>query len=527
MRLSYRLITALAATCLPTLTIQQQQSSFSITRFTTAPSPRMIFDPLDTAWYYSAGNISGSIGNKNSAGGSDCYVRKDHIVNKTNLWITLIGGSAHEYCNSLTIRPAIGGILWISGMTTGTFRDYTPPAGEVAYFVSQLNATTGSIDWVRFYVTAVASSNSRIADLLYDNSPPKIYLYGNVAARLTLNAQNTAAQPAVTWIQRFGGSGANINANVSFYLAFSTPATSSIESQLILCGQSNGTLGGSTNYGGGVDAAVVKLNADTGLLESSQLFGGTGTDEIKTLMYDSKFDSLFLLGTTNSPRFGDGEFTMAGFDMFVMRLAISDLTKPTWLRLLGSTGDDYASNLLFHPSTGNIYVTGQVTGFVGLLPEQTTYGNGDIYVASLKLATGQLLSLRVYGTPFQDSVENAYFDSNDRLVLHGLWGDRWAFMLDSSTQPAVTTTNQGPTATAEPSSPNFINSIFTDPQYQMGFFVATCLLGCLVLILCVGLWLVYRRQSGRGGDDEGRGTLKNSKNYLMDAQYRSPFSFGK
>jgi hypothetical protein len=154
-----------------------------------------------------------------------------------------------------------------------------------------------------------------------------------------------------------------------------------------------GTAGGAQPaISGGGDAFIARLPRTLTSLTQSTYLGGSGFEIASALAIHPTTGDVFVAGSTTSGNFpgtaGGAQPAISGAsDAFIARLP-STLTSLIRATYLGGSGDEAAFSLAIHPTTGDIYVTGDTSSndFPGTAGgAQPAFGGGleDVFVARL------------------------------------------------------------------------------------------------------------------------------------------------
>ncbi|MDT9191100.1 MAG: Calx-beta domain-containing protein, partial [Limnospira sp. PMC 894.15] len=148
--------------------------------------------------------------------------------------------------------------------------------------------------------------------------------------------------------------------------------TTGRDGSIYVAGTTWGNLDGQTNSGG-YDAFISRFQPD-GTKDWTRLLGTWGDDYASDLTTGSD-GSIYVAGRTQGDL--DGQTNSGRSDAFITRFQ-PDGTKD-WTRLLGTWGDDSA-NALTTGSDGSIYVAGWTGGDLG---GQTNSSGGDAFITKL------------------------------------------------------------------------------------------------------------------------------------------------
>ena len=155
-----------------------------------------------------------------------------------------------------------------------------------------------------------------------------------------------------------------------------------------------GTAGGAQPaIGGGIDAFVARFNAGLTVLSQASYLGGDGFfEEALALVIHPTSGEVFLAGTTESTNFpgtaGGAQPAPGGnLDAFVARLNAT-LTALNQATYLGGGGGDTGFALAIHPTSGEVFVSGETASFdfpgtTGGAQPANAGGGNDAFVARL------------------------------------------------------------------------------------------------------------------------------------------------
>jgi len=169
-----------------------------------------------------------------------------------------------------------------------------------------------------------------------------------------------------------------------------------------------------TTFTATLTTGIQDLSAQTMLTDASWSFTtAPWTKQIGTLASDQSYsigiDSLnqvIIAGITT----GDLGSTNAGStDIFISKY--SDRSIQRWIKQIGSSADDYVSDLIVD-SNNNIYITGYTYGDLG----GTNAGGADLFATKLD-SEGSVLWTKQFGTVDDDTGTGISIDSNGDIVI--------------------------------------------------------------------------------------------------------------
>jgi len=329
-----------------------------------------------------AGVTGGSLPTFTTAGNDEAMVRLYDSVGAT-IWTRQWGTAGHDLARAVAADGA--GHLYIGGNTQGSFSGFTH-AGSNDLFVTQLDATTGAVNWT----FQLGSSSNDVSFNLAADSAGNVYLGGYTTG--TLPGQTSSGftdafvlklniNGTLQWTRQFGTSGNDLVRGVA---VDSTGA-------VLLTGQTSGTLSGQTSAGGS-DAFVQKLDADGNVLWTRQ-FGTAGTDEATGVAVNGS-DQVIVGGSTIGAF--AGETNAGNNDAFVRVFSATGTVDFT--DQFGGPGNDLPQGVATD-TLGHAYLAGYTTG---ALPGQTNAGGNDAFIIQTAVpepTTAALLALGLLALP--------------------------------------------------------------------------------------------------------------------------------
>lgn len=151
------------------------------------------------------------------------------------------------------------------------------------------------------------------------------------------------AQPSIDWEKSLGGSGSED--------AYAVQQTT--DGGYIVAGWTTSFDGDVTNYHGGLDYWVVKLNS-TGAITWQKAFGGTGNERANAVQQTSD-GGYIVAGLSNSTN-GDITANHGSYDYWIIKLDGTGMLM--WEKSFGGTGIDYAESIQ-QTSDGGYIVVGR------------------------------------------------------------------------------------------------------------------------------------------------------------------------
>ena len=203
--------------------------------------------------------------------------------------------------------------------------------------------------------------------------------------------------PVPSWIKLLRTSDSDVAADL----------TTDSMGNLYVAGRTKGNLNGEIN-GGNWDAFIVKYDL-LGELQWTKLLGASGFDVANALTTDS-MGNLYVAGSTTGGLKGENNNRL--FDAFIVKYNTAGVLQ--WTKLLGTNGDDLASDLTTD-SSDNLYVAG-VTG--GSLNGETNNGNRGAYIVKYNTA-GVLQWTKLLGASDFEFANALTTDSMGNLYVAG------------------------------------------------------------------------------------------------------------
>jgi hypothetical protein len=169
--------------------------------------------------------------------------------------------------------------------------------------------------------------------------------------------------------------------------------------------------GAQARAGGDWDVFVARLNKDLTQIIQSTYLGGSGKEGVRDITIHPTTGEVYVAGRTTSYNFpkttGGAQGRNGGnWDAFVTRLN-SDLTQIIQSTYLGGSGEETASALAIHPTTGEVYVAGYT--YSANFPKTaggahvSISGRSDAFVARLNKELTRIIQSTYLGGSSSDS----------------------------------------------------------------------------------------------------------------------------
>jgi hypothetical protein len=288
-----------------------------------------------------------------------------------------LGGGGKDWARVIAISST--GEVYVAGSTTSTnFPGITGGvqatySGNDDVFVSRLNADLTQILNATYlggrgddqvYALAIHPTTGEVYVAGHTNSFNFPNTTGGAQGSIGGNANGFVARlnPELTRILQATYLGGSEN-DVAFALTIHPITGEVYVAGLTTSTNFPNTAGGvQTTYGGGGDAFVARLNRDLTKILQSTYLGEVGSDFASALAIHPITGEVYVAGLTGSRNFpgtaGGAQSSYGGNgDAFVARLN-SNLTKILQSTYLGGRDNDFALDLVIHPTTGDVYVAG-------------------------------------------------------------------------------------------------------------------------------------------------------------------------
>lgn len=327
-------------------------------------------------------------------GGSfDGFVTRFNASLTTRLQSTLFGGAGLDVPSALAIHPVTGDV-YISGITDnvlpGVGGAQSTPGGVVGKFdgfIVRFNAALTSIGSATYFggaqddfATAIAIHpvSGEIVLAGYGASPTLPAISGGsqsavVGGGLThafvarFNAGLTAPVLQSTFL---GGSGNERVLGVAIHPVTGEIYIAGVTSSFDLPGVTGGTQSAHAGAVGSDDGYVARFNAALTRRQQVTFVGGSDVEQLNALAIHPATGDVYVAGTTASNDYpgtaGGAQSSkvavgFAIFDAFVSRLSASLSGPVLQSTYMGGAAEDYATALAIHPTSGEVYITGQST----------------------------------------------------------------------------------------------------------------------------------------------------------------------
>ena len=172
------------------------------------------------------------------------------------------------------------------------------------------------------------------------------------------------------------------------------------------------------------DVFVVKYNS-SGNVVWAKSFGGTNTDECKNIDIDDN-GNIYITGYfKNAIEFGSTTLTSAGNeDIFIAKLSSAN-GEVEWAKRFGNENADYSLDIA--TDNNNVYITGvfysnTITfGNSALFNNSDTTVSGDIFIAKLSTADGEITWAKSFGEEYNDVGSGITVDNSGNSFISGFF----------------------------------------------------------------------------------------------------------
>ena len=172
-----------------------------------------------------------------------------------------------------------------------------------------------------------------------------------------------------------------------------------------------GCIFGSVNgqsYAGDGDIIIIKYSS-SGTLLWTRLVGSSGNDAGVGIAVDST-GNIYVTGKVSGSI--DGQTHVGGTDIIIMKYSTDGAR--LWTKIIGSTGNDYGSDITLD-NDGNAYLTGTITGSV----DGETYAGGTDIIIMKYSSAGTKQWTRLKGSAGDDAGQGIEFDGVGSVYITG------------------------------------------------------------------------------------------------------------
>lgn len=394
--------------------------------------------------------VTGGAQEQKSAG-LDSFVTRFNAALTNRLQSTYWGGSGSDRASALAIHPASGEI-YIAGHTNSNDLPGVAGGAQVVKglvndaFVTRFNADLtshlqstylggGDDDRARALAIHPASGEVFVGGSTVSTDfpgvaggaqPIKLSSFFNEGFVTRLNATLTNLNQSTYF---GGGAGDFVNA-----LAIHPSSGDVYLAGVTLSPDLPGVVGGAQPTRGPRedDAFVARFNAALTSLVQSTYSGGGGFDAANAIAINPISGEVFIAGYTNSTDLPDASggaqpmFGSGSFDAFITRFN-AGLTSRLQSTYLGGSSTEFANALAIHPSSGDVYLSGETRSLDlpaaagGIQGKRSGVGTADAFVARFKPELTNLVQSTYLGGGGDDSANALAIDSaSGDLYVTGL-----------------------------------------------------------------------------------------------------------
>lgn len=204
---------------------------------------------------------------------------------------------------------------------------------------------------------------------------------------------------------------------------------------IVAAGVSWGSIGGQPHAGNG-DLYVARLQLSTGRILQHRMFGTSAFESLFGVSIDSRRDAVYVTGAMGAALNGT-LLVSTPYDSMTVRLSLTDLSMQ-WVAATGGPGDDFPYSQAIDPYTGNIFVTGFLSGAMAATSriQSTFYGVQDITLTMIA-PNGTVMFSKVFGTAGSDDTRGIVFSPSGSLVIGGQLNGVAAVLVYGKTRPSI------------------------------------------------------------------------------------------
>lgn len=368
-------------------------------------------------------------------GEPDAFVTKMNATGTALIYSTYFGGSNRDAGNDIAIDAA--GNAYITGLTDssdlpitpGAFRTSPVLSDEFDSFAMKLNATGSALVYSTYVgpvigsgIAVDAAGNAYItgqANAVHPTTPGAFQTTPGGSSDAFVSKLN-ATGTALMYSTFLGGSGFDFATKIAIDAAGNAYVTGQAQAGFPV------TAGAfQTNFNGGNDAFVTKLNATGTALVYSTFLGGSGNENGNSIAVNAAGNA-YVTGVTDSSNFPvtPGAFQSlkaAGQDAFVTALSVTG-NALAYSTYLGGDGSDFGNDIALDAS-GNASVVGLTvsTNFPTTADAiQSAYGgNNDAFVTRVNATGTALVFSSYFGGSNTDNAFSLALDAAGSIYFTG------------------------------------------------------------------------------------------------------------
>jgi hypothetical protein len=354
------------------------------------------------------GNVTGT-----NHGGNDIWVVKFDASGNIQ-WQKLLGGNLDEYAFQIQ-QTSDGGYIIGGNSSSSLSGDVTQTSrGDIDFWIVKLTST-GSVSWNKL----LGGSNTDFLSDLKQTSDGGYIATGFSRSSQSGDITDINQNDKDVWIVKLDNLGAIswnklIGCNTT-EAPFAISETS--DGGYIVGGVSDGNNNGDvTNTNNGYyDFWLVKLNAG-GAIQWNKLYGGSAYEGIFSMQVTSD-NGYILAGLSQSSSTGNvvGN-NRGGYDSWIMK--VDNLGNIAWTKLLGGSGDDFATYIIQNPDNSYILIGNSTSSTSGEVTA-TNHGNNDFWITKFS-ATGTILWDKLLGGNGDERAYSITRLSNGDYIIAGV-----------------------------------------------------------------------------------------------------------
>lgn len=326
-------------------------------------------------------------------------------------WQECLGGTEDDIPAS--IIPFENG-YFILGSTLSSDNDISLNHGGWDYWIAMIDST-GLLTWEKSFG---GSLNEVLANGFYCSSNDYVYLVGQSNSidgdisydpfdgMLNLWVLKIDFEGNIVWDKKVGSEGGMI------YNKYGIPTS---DGGVILTAQIDRIGGDISNYYGGYDAWMVKLDAN-GDIEWDFTIGSSGFEFVNTIIQTN--DGGYLIGAYGKPE-GDGNIicqTAPGVDADVIVFKLDEFGNEIWQKCYGGSGSEIINSIL-ELDDGFVFVAGGNSAD-GDLSNSEWHGDYDTWLIRTD-EIGNIIWQKCYGGTYNDNAKNIIPTSENGFIIFG------------------------------------------------------------------------------------------------------------
>jgi hypothetical protein len=280
------------------------------------------------------------------------------------LWSRVLGGTGHDVGRRLAFNNSTEQRLFVVGTTEspalrdGGFPVIGKHGGGKDAFLARMELD-GGVSW--FMYLRPTTNNEEATDIAIDHDKQVAYVTGESNEEVFVSQVDISdAGPSINWHQTFGSTGPDRGTAVEVNLQEGYVFVGGRVSAPVLTSPvPQPPIGG---FNGAIDGFIARLDPVDGAVEWFMYLGGSGSDEVRDLLYSQSPGWITILGNTNSLNY-PVPHSESSESIFLLQIRG---TSPTIVnKMVVGKGSEVMTGHASIDKTGNIFFGGS-TNTMGL-----------------------------------------------------------------------------------------------------------------------------------------------------------------